>query len=876
MSSERVATNVLRWETDQAALNASIAAARKIEAAQEDVARANEAVGQSARQTAGDLSIADRIFDRMASDADSAARALEQVEEQARDTGKAVSSIPDIKTGKGGKTTTTRASFDVGQVDTAVSALGTLTSSIGIAGAEAFGVAGDIFGLIDAMGPLKAALLANSSAAAAVAGAEGAAALSAKALLISIGPFAAVAGVGAVAFAALQSSIQETSNALQGALAASEKYYDLISTGTTEDVEAAIKAEERRLESLKKQQEEAQYILDESGRQIGEQAGVFTGLLQNMFAYDVIGRRDELNKQIAESEATLERYKGALGSAEVATNDAAAATEELAGNLVSLEDSIKQQIAGAIENAQRSADTEIERARIIKTASEESINAAIEEEQLRIAAIESELEALRKLPQDSKEVQEAIEQTSDELSAATDNLNFLQGAATEAAQANDQLARAEQRLTEVSRETDQALRQVEQSDEKIMQLRERMVDLEVKANEQRADVNEKLADDLTKIDEAIASDKRDHAAKMADIEADFNKAMQDLARDAAGAAADYANEITNIENDRLQAIADAQRDLATFGQEQQHEDLKAERQTLTDIARVRADWRREQLRAEQDLSFDLNEAVLARDIDSIIRLQREFATESQRRAEDAQQEIQDIEARRQERVEDAQFERRLRQQEFLETVTQIQREAEQERAEAQRQFSERVADIQYQAEVERQQRAQAIAEEQQAFAERQAMRQQEIDETNQAAQERLDKIKIQLDKEQDALQGQIEAELEIRAEAIEAIIDLESERVNIAAGNINNIVLAEERLAEQRRKAVDELLRATTSFQNQSFQNLQNVAINLGGIATNIVANVQGNLQAVVNQAMSQVSSGLNSAMQQVRSQVGVTGMRVR
>lgn len=806
MPSEKVVKNILRWETDSASARETIAAAKRIEEQQLDVARANEVLAKTA--------------------------------EEAGVSQKSLAQAAGMQA-KGGD------SDIVGRADTAASALATLAGSMDFAGAEALGVVGDVLGLVDAWNMMKGAALANQGATTAATGGIAGMTAALTPVLAILAPIAGAAALVAGALAIAENAYEDNRRAAEVAANAIVKYNEAIAEGTTDEIARQLEQANRDLETATKTRDDllaaqAEAWAEETGYVLGDLgARVRTALGQSVQGAekynDLIADQE---KAILEAESAVRGLTDALGSAEVAANDASVATQkffvdtfERIGEYVSeVTEEQREMLDAVIDAAQQSADVEIERARILKTASQEVIDAAIEEEQLRIGALERELEALRKLPQGSEEVQAALAETRGELADATSQLEFLQGAATDAAVANDQLARAEQRLSEVARETDQALAQIERSEEKVGQIRERMVDIDARAAEQRIAVNENLAKTLMGIERGIAKDRQDHIKKLASIDQSYSTVMAKLAKDAADAAADFAQ----------------------FDAKQQRENLKDEKSALLDIARVREDFRREQRRAEEDQAYSLREAALARDIDRIISLQREFATESQRRAEDAEQEVSDIAAARAERAEELAYER------------QAERQA----------FNERMADIQAQAQAEAQQRAQAIAEEQAAYAERQQLRQQEIAEAKAAAQERLNAIEMQRQQERAALQTQIDEELELRQAAIEQIAKLEAERAKIASGDIADIILSEERLNAERRRAVQDLLRETQNFQSAGYQNLQNIAISFGNITTNVVANIERALSSTVGQVLGQVSTGLSSAMSNISYQLGVSRVR--
>ncbi len=159
--------------------------------------------------------------------------------------------------------------------------------------------------------------------------------------LNSMGPFgiAAVAAAGAVAGLVIglklfSQGMADADRDIQAFINTQQEYYDIIREGTTEDVQGAIDAQRTLIADLTTQRDEIAGVLDQSYAEAGAQLGVFTGLLIELA--DVPGvdaaraRLDQLNLELHDAEFFMGRLGGAINSASVAANDAAAAEEHLA------------------------------------------------------------------------------------------------------------------------------------------------------------------------------------------------------------------------------------------------------------------------------------------------------------------------------------------------------------------------------------------------------------------------------------------------------------------------------------------------------------------------------------------------------------------
>jgi hypothetical protein len=132
----------------------------------------------------------------------------------------------------------------------------------------------------------------------------------------------------------LKKSISATGDVTRNMIEANRKYADVVATGTTAEVKAAIKTEEDRQKALRLEKEPLDQFIQATKEADGV-AGAFMDLNNALEANyggveNVKGRLKEINNELGSSADAVDRMEGALGGAIVAANDAAAAEEALA------------------------------------------------------------------------------------------------------------------------------------------------------------------------------------------------------------------------------------------------------------------------------------------------------------------------------------------------------------------------------------------------------------------------------------------------------------------------------------------------------------------------------------------------------------------
>lgn len=267
------------------------------------------------------------------------------------------------------------------------SALGGLES---LAGA---GPAGDILRSISAIARLKTQIDMFAEASESAAGSAGQAASGMTGIGGSLAGLAA-AGIAAVALAAMSIAIAkfiEDINRYQQTLStaadAQVKYYELIQSGTEEEIQAEMKRIEVKRNSIEWARRDA-----EAGRKATEAWSGFSGVIARLLG--ILGITTKTEKeyadQLAEINAQYDAYSRALKSQEVQQRRVEQATQNSA-------DALKA--ATAAENARTKAVEEAkrkeeERAKAIQQAAQEIAQARMREKQAEAEANKRQIQKL--------------------------------------------------------------------------------------------------------------------------------------------------------------------------------------------------------------------------------------------------------------------------------------------------------------------------------------------------------------------------------------------------------------------------------------------------------------------------------------------------
>jgi hypothetical protein len=232
---------------------------------------------------------------------------------------------------------------------------------------------------------LKSGLSQGTTAAAGLAGAtstSSAAATAATPAIAGVGislgtvlaaalPIAAVVAAVAVAFNAFTNTLAEAKARLETAVAGQLQYFDIINTGTSESIQSS-------LDGLEIERQIAEQKIAFLQAQI-EQQNLLEKIVSGGELKDAL---EEQEAQLFETEVAINAHTSALGSEEVAANDAAAA-----------QSNVNKEQAQAAPIAQRSADA-IQKESAAKRASTQA-------SKQNVAAINNEIKASKRARRES-------------------------------------------------------------------------------------------------------------------------------------------------------------------------------------------------------------------------------------------------------------------------------------------------------------------------------------------------------------------------------------------------------------------------------------------------------------------------------------------
>lgn len=670
MSTERVVTNRVRWETDRASLNTTLQGAQAITDAQLETAAANDKLAQSSK-------IADQIFGRLSKQSQSLADSYTEVGEAARKAADAQNDFPDrISSGGGG------AGGDadiVGRADTAFSALGGLAGALDSASAEALMFGSDILGSIDAIGTLRTSITAlevSSIAASGKAGVLGAALGSGLGLASVIALAAGATLAAATLISQYTEVMNEQANVLRGTLEAQAKVTRRVAEGlTTEEAQARADELQKLIAAEETNLARAQSAYTQLNDGLEDSFGALGGVVgAGLRVFDT--REEELANAITKSEDELssltseyEALRGVLRDSVTASNDAAEAERVLT--------------QGRITLARDLAVAEQRRNELLRSGTLQSINDEIAHRRDAIAAIDIELVELEKLDQTNEDViaridelnaargdessalqmlvndiqpviaareaeSAALKQQIGDIQAATDNElergRIIKDLTTEQRIAGQEQAQAQ---IEALRKQRAALMELDQSSEEVQgalaevnaKLKEAEGDFKFyagaaargaaatnelqAAEDERAQktlaTNEKLASDIDRIEAQAADKRRDMQRKLAD---DLVDLATDIARDTEDA-------FRGLQQDRQDLARDLNRDFAASEQDAAFERLDAQ----VEIQREEARAFREHANKLQDLrrqqQFEELDLIANRDFAALFRSRRQSALQEQ-------------------------------------------------------------------------------------------------------------------------------------------------------------------------------------------------------------------------------------------------------
>lgn len=374
-----------------------------------------------------------------------------------------------------------------------------------------------------------------------------------------VAALAAGLGVAAIALIKHNKSNEEYVAGLRKVIDRQKEYYDLLTTGTTETVQAAIKASEHerdlaqaRMNDL--QQQEAAY------QDNVKSLGIFTGA-----ASELAGVVDTTSKAINDAHqeykkaedslkaanSKIEDYNKLLSDSTVAANDAAAAEKKL------VEDR-RSAIAKTIQH-------EIEMDELRNSASAADVQKRMDAIIRESNVIRSHIAELETLATTSEDGAKLLQEYRDRQAELNTQYAELQSAILPVVEARDQEIAVEKKTAEQIAENqkawDKAAAWFKAQEQELADSTQSYLDDTSKMIEDgykdRADLEKSYQDDIIK----IAEDAADAAAQaLQDVQQQYDKLAIEVSRDLAKVEAD-------AQVDRQKTIVDSQREEARSARE---------------------------------------------------------------------------------------------------------------------------------------------------------------------------------------------------------------------------------------------------------------------------------------------------------------------
>lgn len=680
-TNSRLAEVILRYQTDQASLKQTVQGAGQVRNALKTIdADARLSGGGMVRLQRGireayealaDLRVevrkADQSF-RSADGPEAFEARLKQVKQQAElygDTSSRLAAISGLASGLGGQR--------LGETGMIASDLFDATEALRLMRAELPELTKQML----TTGPITSKL---SGAIATLP--PGMAQTAAKTALV-VGSMAAMAGAAGallLAWGAAKKIIEQSAEATREYMAAHQQVAELVTSGTSEEIQNAIQANEQRVLAAQYERDRLKDLIDAA-----EDLGGFKGALLdvndalglNMGGIeDVKDRYKELGNEIDTTNGANRLLADALDSSGVAARDAAAAEEALAlerkkqaeAILAAQREVTNDQIQLAqrqrdwsaenvrsrlsdIEIERQARENEIARLRTLEGAGIDTA-AAIEANQVAIRKLNTEEQNLLTtvLPLAQARAAEAAEaeRLAASITQTRDGLKDFLGALGDTAQQAADLAAKRKDLTEAFNEDTEkisAQRQRDATREAQDVERKRLKDqLDFQRQQAQADAQyykDRAAalEDLADVDREADADRlkelaeynkesarlaEDHANRLEDIQRDLDRSSEDAIRDrdarAYASALRTAKRATEDEN-RQYGLEQKRRDEDQAArlaelEAERQERLTAARQALADL-----ETRHRDEAAERQRAYD--EARLAEDQDRALRLQRQ-------------------------------------------------------------------------------------------------------------------------------------------------------------------------------------------------------------------------------------------------------------
>lgn len=525
----------------------------------------------------------------------------------------------------------------LGDVDTAAQTLGMGLRSAGLEGpGAAVSGTGDVFAVLEALPQLGAAVKGlPASIEATVAGLIGVEASFGAIAAVALPLAAATAGV-VIAWNRLQKTLEEGRNRLEAAIDAQRTYYELIETGTSDEIAS-------RRDALAAQQRYNELII----QNLQQQRDAYANLDNGASALEAGIAIRELDKQIetlqqdsGAAQLEIDAYNRALNASEVAARDAAAAQAEAADGFVAM----VQQLADERQQALDLGATGTQEQLDARRAAIERENQIIEEQIAQLQPFASTNADVADEIQRLVTRQQALKRETELLSSVTEPLIRQREKEANAVEAQTALNDRRQAILDARQEFDEALVALDESTaEKRAQILDQTETRIGDINDKLADQARSLAQDLLRADEKAG---RQTADQIYDVERDLRKKEEELRSESLKSIEDlyekHERDVARIQTSAQADINDAilNRDAQAQGRAERQRDqqLKDAQDQLDESVEQEQDALDERLQAARDAADerirDLQESQRRERRERLIAARQRL--DDQRRAADAE------------------------------------------------------------------------------------------------------------------------------------------------------------------------------------------------------------------------------------------------
>lgn len=511
---------------------------------------------------------------------------VKSAEKQVNRTRKAVEQLDDALTDVERRKRTTESQ---GDISTGLGAGASVLGAFGSGGAtEALRIGGDVFGLLEYKDRLIAGaseLIGSGTKAAATLG--------------SIGLAAAALGVVSVLISQYNAALDQQKRALDIAITAQTRYYELLSEGTSQDaikrleeINRANAAANAELQAVAEQLNHAETAANAA---LGTAGAALAEFVTSLPAEQLRKRYDELSTALITNAQEVELLTQGLGEGAFAAADLAAAEKALTDARLSEID----------------RDAQIQR-RLVSalTGTADASQARVDAINSELAIIEAQRQRYRELGQDTAALDNAFRDLQVEQEGLISQVLPLVRAREDEAQAlKDYQAQSTAFGEQYRRELEETAKAEENRLQSIANTQQKANDdiagLKERGLQQQADLEQEYADTLVSISQKAADESIAALQRLEDAQ---RSAATDLSRGDADA-------LTSLRNDQQQTQIDFQR-----------EEADAYKSHLQDLETIR--------RNAQDEEFDL---VASRDFAGLFRRRRQTTRE----IEDAQRTFND-------------------------------------------------------------------------------------------------------------------------------------------------------------------------------------------------------------------------------------------